>query len=137
MASLPYALGVCGVIFGKHIDKCEIDREKGIHTLPVLLGERASRYIVVAMLLLQYALIVYLVLTGFFTPVLLVSLLALPALLRILPTLRQPRPDEKPEDFPDVWPNYFVAVAFYHNRAFGMWFLLGLIADTVLTLLVF
>lgn len=38
---------------------------------------------------------------------------------------RQP----KPTDFPDVWPNYFVAAAFYHNRLFGLWFLLGLIVN--------
>ena len=132
LASLPYALGVCSVIFGKHIDKCEADRGKGIHTLPVLLGERASRYVVVAMLALQYLLVGYLVITGFFTPVLLAVLLALPALFRVLPMFRQAKPAEKPADFPDVWPNYFVAAAFYHNRAFGLWFLLGLVIDAAL-----
>jgi 1,4-dihydroxy-2-naphthoate octaprenyltransferase len=45
---------------------------------------------------------------------------------------RQSRPVEKPPHFPDVWPNYFVAAAFQHNRVFGLWFLLGLIADVVL-----
>jgi 1,4-dihydroxy-2-naphthoate octaprenyltransferase len=45
--------------------------------------------------------------------------------------LSKPKPDEKPEDYPDVWPNYFVAGAFIHNRKFGVWFLLGLIVDTV------
>ncbi len=33
IASLPYALGVTGVIFGKHIDKFEMDKAKRIHTL--------------------------------------------------------------------------------------------------------
>ena len=28
LASLPYALGVTGVIFGKHIDKYEMDKER-------------------------------------------------------------------------------------------------------------
>ncbi len=41
IASLPYTLGVTGVIFGKHIDKYEMDKERGIHTLPVLLGEKS------------------------------------------------------------------------------------------------
>ena len=132
VASLPYALGVTGVIFGKHIDKCEVDKGLGIRTLPVLLGEKASRLVVVAMLAAQYLSVVYLVLVGFFTPVLLGVLCALSAFRRIWPMFRQPRPAEKPAGFPDVWPNYFVAGAFYHNRTFGLWFLLGLIVDTVL-----
>jgi 1,4-dihydroxy-2-naphthoate octaprenyltransferase len=130
IASLPYALGVTGVIFGKHIDKIDMDKAKGIHTLPVLLGERVSRYTVLGMLVLQYLSVIYLVITGFFTPVLLVVLLALPEFLRILPMFRQPKPDEKPEGYPDVWPNYFVAGAFVHNRRFGLLYLLGLILDT-------
>lgn len=134
VASLPYALGVCAVLFGKHIDKCEADREKRIHTLPVLLGERRSRVLVVVLLVAQYLSVLYLVLTGFFTPALCVVVLALPSFLRILPMFRQPKPAEKPADFPDVWPNYFVAAAFVHNRAFGAWFLLGLIVDTGLRL---
>jgi 1,4-dihydroxy-2-naphthoate octaprenyltransferase len=31
-----------------------------------------------------------------------------------------------------VWPNWFVAGAFYHNREFGLLFMLGLILDTAL-----
>jgi 1,4-dihydroxy-2-naphthoate octaprenyltransferase len=133
VASLPYALGVTGVIFGKHIDKYEVDKAKGIHTLPVLLGEKRSRYVVVAMMILQYLSVAYLVLTRFLTPVPLLVLLALSTFSRMLPMFRQPKPAEKPEDFPDVWPNYFVAAAFVHNRAFGLWFLLGLLLDMALT----
>lgn len=133
LASLPYALGVTGVIFGKHIDKFEMDKSRSIHTLPVLLGERLSRYIVLGMMVLQYLLVIYLVIIGFFTPVMLVVFLALPTLVKIiLPMYRQPRPAEKPEGYPDVWPNYFVASAFVHNRTFGLWFLLGLILNAVL-----
>jgi 1,4-dihydroxy-2-naphthoate octaprenyltransferase len=132
IASLPYALGVTGVIFGKHIDKYAVDKAKGIHTMPVLLGEKPSRYVVVAMMILQYLAVVYLALTRFLTPAPLLVLLALPILARILPMFRQPKPAEKPDDYPDVWPNYFVAAAFVHNRAFGLWFLLGLLLDTAL-----
>ena len=32
------------VIFGKHIDKLREDKAKGIHTLPVIIGEKAARY---------------------------------------------------------------------------------------------
>jgi len=132
LASLPYALGVTGVIFGKHIDKFDVDKSKRIHTLPVVIGEKPARWILVGMLVLQYALTAYLMLIRFFTPILLIVVLALPEFRRILPMFREPKPAEKPTDFPDVWPNYFVAAAFVHNRAFGVWFLLGLIADTLL-----
>lgn len=131
LASLPYALGVTGVIFGKHIDKFEMDKEKKIHTLPVILGERVSRYTALGMIFLQYLMVVYLVITGFFTPLMLIILFSIPVLLQIIPIFRNPKPAEKPEDYPDVWPNYFVAAAFVHNRRFGMLFLLGLILNTI------
>lgn len=135
IASLPYALGVTGVIFGKHIDKVEMDKARRIHTLPVILGEQLSRYTVVGMLILQYLSIGYLIWIGFFTPVMLVVLLALSTFFQILPMFRHPRPKEKPAGYPDVWPNYFVAAAFVHNRRFGLLFLLGLIVDTIVSFL--
>ena len=131
LGSLPYALGVTGVIFGKHIDKVAIDKTKRIHTLPVVIGETASRYILIGMLVLQYLLTIYLVVTGFFTPVMLIVAVAIPTFVQIWPMLNKPKPEEKPADYPDVWPNYFVASAFVHNRKFGVWFMLGLIVDTV------
>jgi 1,4-dihydroxy-2-naphthoate octaprenyltransferase len=131
IASMPYALGVTGVIFGKHIDKFEMDKGKKIHTLPVLLGEKLSRFTVIGMLVLQYLLTLYLVVDGFFTLVMLIVLIALGEFMRILPMFRAPKPDEKPDDYPDVWPNWFVAAAFVHNRRFGLLFMLGLILDTL------
>ncbi|MCX8061490.1 MAG: prenyltransferase [Anaerolineales bacterium] len=132
LAGLPYALGVTGVIFGKHIDKLDMDRAKRIYTLPVLMGDRASRAIVLGMLAAQYLLVVYLVAEGFFSPVMLGVLLAVPAFLRVLPIFRAPKPLEKPLDFPDVWPNYYVAAAFFHNRRFGLFYLGGLILSLFL-----
>ncbi len=136
IASLPYALGVTGVIFGKHIDKFEVDKAKKIHTLPVVLGEKLSRYSVLGMLIFQYLFTLYLVVTGFFTPVMLVVAMSLQVFFQIWPMFQTPKPEEKPEDFPDVWPNYFVAAAFHHNKRFGSWFLLGLIVDTILKQLI-
>ena len=136
IASLPYALGVTGVIFGKHIDKYEMDKTKRIHTLPVVMGEKVSRYSLLGMIFLQYGLVLYLVLIRFFTPVMLVVFLSVKILTDILPMFKGPRPAEKPVDYPDAWPNYFVAAAFVHNRRFGLWFLLGLILDTAIRLLI-
>ncbi|MBI3742306.1 MAG: prenyltransferase [Chloroflexi bacterium] len=132
IASLPYALGVTGVIFGKHIDKFEMDKQKGIHTFPVVIGEKIARGMLVGMLVLQYISVAYLVAIGFFTPVMLIVYFALKEFARIYPMFKQSRPAEKPADYPDVWPNYFVAAAFVHNRRFGLLYLLGLIIDAVL-----
>jgi 1,4-dihydroxy-2-naphthoate polyprenyltransferase len=82
---------------------------------------------------LQYISVVYLIIIHFFTPLLLIVLIALRAFFRVLPIFRQPKPAEKPEGFPDVWPNYFVAAAFVHNREFGLWYMLGLILNALLT----
>lgn len=135
IASLPYALGVTGVIFGKHIDKYQMDKDQGIHTLPVIMGEKLSRYTALGMIALQYILVLYLVIIGFFTPVLLLVFFSIPVLMQIIPMFRNPKPEEKPADYPDVWPNYFVAGAFVHNRRFGILYLLGLIFNMIIIFL--
>jgi 1,4-dihydroxy-2-naphthoate octaprenyltransferase len=133
LLSLIYSLGATSVIFGKHIDKYEADKEKGIRTLPVILGERASRYVAMAMMLLQYLLVGYLILIGYFSLVMLVVLLAVKSLALTLSVYNQPRPEAHPEEYPDdVWPLWFVSLSFAHNRAFGLWFLLGLVGDAIL-----
>lgn len=133
VASLPYALGATTVIFGKHIDKLPADREKGIRTLPVLLGDRASRYGAIGMMVLQYAFVGYLVATGFFTPALLIVLLALPKLVSVSKVFAREKPSEPPAEHPrSGWPLWFVSWAFVHNRAFGGLFILGLVADVLL-----
>jgi 1,4-dihydroxy-2-naphthoate octaprenyltransferase len=133
LAGLPYALGATTVIFGKHVDKVDADRAKHIRTLPVLIGEKAARYAVLGMMVLQYGAVLYLTVSGFFTPVVLVVVLALPTLKRVWAVYRQPRPAGPPADYPpNTWPLWFVAMAFEHNRVFGMFFLLGLIGDLAL-----
>lgn len=133
LVSLPYALGATTVIFGKHIDKLAADAGKKIRTLPVLLGPRVSRYTAIGMMVLQYVLALYLVLTGYFTAVLLVVLLALKQFAMVAGVFAQPRPDGPPPEYPeDAWPLWFVSFAFYHNRTFGGLYLLGIILDVVL-----
>ena len=134
LAGLPYALGTTAIIFGKHIDKLEADREKGIRTLPVLLGERVARHAVLGTMVFQYLFVVYLVVTGFFTPVMLVVFLSLYGFFKlIVPVYRSSRPAVMPEEYrADVWPLWYVAFAFLHNRRFGILFMLGLLAEVVL-----
>ena len=135
IASLPYVLGVTTVIFGKHIDKIQVDKAKNIHTLPVVIGEKAARYAIMAMMILPYFFTGYLILAKFFTPVMLIVLLALPALRESLQPLTKPKPETRPEGFPDGqggWPLYFAPIAFRNNRSFGSLFMLGLLLDVAL-----
>ncbi len=134
VASLAYALGPTAVLFGKHIDKLDADEAKKIRTMPVILGERWSRYTVLGMLVAQYGVILYLVATGYFSPAMLIAFAAVPSLRRVFTTYNAPRPSEAPDDLPKgVWPLWFVAVTFWYNRRFGLFFLLGLIGDIVLS----
>ena len=131
LASLPYVLGVTTVIFGKHIDKLDMDKVKGIHTLPVVIGEKASRYAVLGMMILPYFLTAYLIVVKFFTPIMAIVLFAIPAFLQYYPVFLKPKPKEKPEGQPG-WPLYFVGYAFYNNRKFGSLFMFGLLIDVLL-----
>jgi len=133
LISLVYALGPTTVLFGKHTDKLLEDKNKGVHTLPVVIGQKAARYSTIALWVLQYLFIIALVLTGRLGPAMLIVLLAIPKLLWASKTFLKPRPTSKPEgDAGKEWPLYLVSHAFIYNRVFGMLFLLGLIADVVL-----
>ena len=135
LAGLPYALGTTAIIFGKHIDKLEADRERGIRTLPVLMGEKTARYAVLGTMILQYLLVAYLVLIGFFSPVMLVVFLSLYGFFKLMvPVYRSPRPATMPSEYrTDVWPLWYVAFAFLHNRRFGVLLVLGLLVEVALS----
>jgi 1,4-dihydroxy-2-naphthoate octaprenyltransferase len=136
LASLPYVLGVTTVIFGKHIDKLDMDQAKGIHTLPVVIGEKASRYAVLAMMIAPYLFTLYLIAVRFFTPVMLIVFLALPTFLQIYPRFLQSKPKTRPEG-QIGWPLYFVGYAFVNNRKFGSLFMFGLLIDVFLRVIPF
>lgn len=132
-ASIPYALGATTVLFGKHIDKLDADRAKGIYTLPVILGDVWARRSVQFMMLLQYLFVCYLVWIRFFTPIALIILGALPTFRFVWRVYEKPKPAEEPKNYPkDTWPLYFVAFAFAHNGIFGSLFVLGILLDTLL-----
>jgi 1,4-dihydroxy-2-naphthoate octaprenyltransferase len=132
LAAVPFGLSVVSINIGKHIDKMDADKAKGVGTMPVRLGEKFSRYVNMASLVLIYLVIIYLVFVPqYFTPVMLIVLLAGKRLLLALKTLSKPRPAEAPEGYA-YWPTWFAAVCFYHNRMFGGLLILGLIADALL-----
>lgn len=130
LASLPFALGATTVLFGKHIDKLDLDKAKRIYTLPVILGEKAARVTAVVMMALMYLTVIVLVILGYFSPVLLTVFLALYTMQRVIPIYRLPKPANRPDNYDDsIWPLWFSAAAFYHNRSFGLIFLLALMVQ--------
>jgi len=131
LACIPYALVVTTVLIGKHIDKREADKAKSIHTLPVILGEKASLGLNLALMVGYYVIIVGLVLTGALGVWVLLVFFALRRFLRVLDIYRKPRPAEPPPDYP-VWPLWYVSAAFYHNKLAGGMFVLGLILNLIL-----
>lgn len=133
LAGLPFSLGATSVIFGKHIDKLDQDRAKRIRTLPVLLGDRISRGAVIGMFFAQYAITAALVVSGRLGWPLLLVVIAIPAVVRSIGIYRAPRPEAPPDRFPrGIWPLWFVAFAFDHNRKFGTLYVAGMIIDVVL-----
>ena len=69
----------------------------------------------------------------YFTPIMLIVLLALKTLWLVIQVYRQPKPDQPPPEYPEEgWPLWFVAFAFIHNRRFGLLFILGLLVDAIL-----
>jgi 1,4-dihydroxy-2-naphthoate octaprenyltransferase len=107
-----------------------VDKAKGIHTLPVMIGERASLWLNKALMVAYYLVILGLVLSGSLGVWLLLVLLAIPRLMEVLRIYNQPKPDEPPDDYP-VWPLWFVSAAFYHNKLAGGMFVVGLILNLI------
>jgi 1,4-dihydroxy-2-naphthoate octaprenyltransferase len=136
LASIPHALGVTAVLLGDHLDKYEFDKKKGIRTLPVILGERKARMLTKLTILFQYLTLLYLIATRFFSPVMLLVLFTLPSFLKVLKLLESPMPMQKPEESLDFgvdnWPRWFRAGIFWHNRKFGIAFIIALIIDVML-----
>jgi 1,4-dihydroxy-2-naphthoate octaprenyltransferase len=136
LAGIPFGLSVVSINIGKHIDKSAQDKQKGVGTLPVRIGEKATRYVNMVVLVLIYAVILYLIFVPrFFTPVMLIVLLAGKRLLLAVGVHTKPRPVEPPKEWPG-WPTWFSGFAFYHNRLFSNLFILGLFADVLLRLFV-
>ncbi len=130
IASLPYALLVMTVLMGKHLDKFEEDRAKGIHTLPVVLGYVPARYATQVMMVLFYVIVAGLVLAGELGVWVLLVVLALPQLVRVVALFSRPKPSEPPPHYP-VWPLWYVSGAFVHTRWAGFLFTIGLVLNLI------
>ncbi|MFN2145026.1 MAG: prenyltransferase [Anaerolineales bacterium] len=131
LASIPIGLSVVSINLAKHVDKLADDKAKKVHTLPVVIGDYASRLLDFFALFFIYGIIIYLIATKFYTPVMLIILLAGKQLFYALAVLAKPKPEGPPEGYP-AWPIWFSGFTFLHNRRFTMLFMLGLLIDTLL-----
>src|SRR6187200_2050603 len=68
IASLPYAILVTSVLFGKHIDKIDADKKKGVHTMPVLLGEKNARLVAQVLMIAFYPIVLGAAFAGWIGP---------------------------------------------------------------------
>jgi 1,4-dihydroxy-2-naphthoate octaprenyltransferase len=131
LASLPYAILVTTVLFGKHIDKIEPDRALGIRTLPVILGESLARRVAQVLMIAFYPIVIGAALVGFIGPWVGLSLLGLPRLAESLAAFNRPKPDVPPHSYVG-WPLWFVGAAFVHTRRAGALLILGLLLNALL-----
>lgn len=130
LASLPYAILVTTVLFGKHIDKIVPDAAKGIRTMPVILGESLARRVAAGMMIVYYPIILLVVAVGFLGPWLLLSLLGIPRLLESLRVFAMPKPETPPHAYIG-WPLWFVGAAFVHTRRAGALLIVGLLLNAL------
>jgi 1,4-dihydroxy-2-naphthoate octaprenyltransferase len=131
IASLPYAILVTTVLFGKHIDKIEADTRIGVRTLPVILGERRARLVARALMIAFYPIVLGAALIGWIGPWVALVVLALPLLWRVLKVFSVPKPASPPEGF-RLWPLWFVSQAFIHTRRAGALLILGLLLNAII-----
>jgi 1,4-dihydroxy-2-naphthoate octaprenyltransferase len=133
LVSVPYALIVTAVLFGKHIDKIEADRKLGVRTLPVILGEARARRVGSWLMIAFYPLTLLAVAVGLVGPWVLLVALGIPRLIEVLRVFALPKPAGPPPGYPERgWPLWFVGYAFIHTRRAGGLFTLGLLLNALL-----
>ena len=136
MAGVPYGLGVMSINMAKHIDKRDDDKERGVGTFPVRVGEAFARHTDQFAVIMIYVVIAYLVFVPhYFTPILLITFIAIKDAWKLVTVLNTPKPAKAPEGWPG-WPVWFSAFAFLHNRNFGGLLVLSLVLDALLRVFV-
>ena len=132
LVSLPYALIVTAVLFGKHIDKIEADTKIGVRTMPVILGEARARVVGSWLMILFYALTILAVVAGLVGPWVLLVVLGIPRLIAVLKVFGEPKPAGPPPGRELGWPLWFVGYAFIHTRRAGGLLTLGLLLNVLI-----
>jgi 1,4-dihydroxy-2-naphthoate octaprenyltransferase len=120
------------VILGKHIDKLEVDRAKGVCTLPVLLGDLWSRRMVNVLLIGCFGGLILLVSVGLLPLWCLLTILSAPCGWKLFDHYSREVPINAPLDFPaNLWPLWFTVHSFQFFRLFALWLVAGLLMSLV------
>ncbi|MGA9855621.1 MAG: prenyltransferase [Gammaproteobacteria bacterium] len=130
IAGIPYGLGVMTVLLGKHIDQAAFDAAHGIHTLPVLLGERISRWLEIGLIFAMYCIIVVAVFTGILPWLTLLVFINIPRCWHAVRILASERPAAAPAGYVG-WPLWYHRFSLQHNRSFGWLYIAGLLFAVV------
>jgi 1,4-dihydroxy-2-naphthoate octaprenyltransferase len=130
LASLPYAILVTTVLFGKHIDKIEADAAKGIRTLPVILGELRARRVAQVLMIAFYPIVLVAAAVGFIGPWVALVVLGIPRLIEVLRVYSRPKPETPPHAYVG-WPLWFVGASFVHTRRAGALLIVGLVLNAL------
>ena len=131
LASWPYGMLVGMMLIAKHLDKYQEDKEKGIHTLPVIIGDRVSRVVLKVMIVLVPLYVIGLAVFGLLGWWVALVALSAKRMIIVFKQFSLPRPSEPPEDFP-VWPLWYIAFGFHYTRLVAPLFFLGLILNIIL-----
>lgn len=129
-AATVYALLPTTVLLGKHIDKLPYDAPAGTRTLPVQLGEGRAKALTQGTMVAYYVGVVALVAARALPWPTLLTVGALPLLVRVLRRFNEPKPTQRPPDNP-VWPLWWAPLAFIHTRRAGGLLILGLLGWSI------
>lgn len=132
VAGIPYGMGVMSVLIGKHIDQAEFDRAHGIHTLPVVLGDRVSRWFEAGLIVAMYAVVGVAVYRHVLPWPALVVLLNIPRLWNAIRVLAHERPAQAPPGYAG-WPLWYHRFSLLHNRSFGWLYIGGLLVAAAIS----
>ncbi|MCE4609549.1 MAG: prenyltransferase [Desulfurococcales archaeon] len=124
---LPFALSVSLVLIGKHLDKYEHDKGKGLYTLPVRLGLDPARKLssILSLVLPPLAAIsLYVYEQSIFAVLPLASTLIALYAVRLY---KKPKPTSPPKGW-DVWPLWYVAAGYMVMDSLGRTMIASLFA---------
>lgn len=131
LASIPYGLVVMNVLLGKHLDKFDADKKKGVRTLPVVLGMKNAFAFTKVNTALFFVVIVVEILFRIISPFTLLAFFAAGRFKTFVDILSSKKPKKAPKGF-NIWPLWYVAWAFWFNRLAGGLFIVGLIIGIIL-----
>jgi 1,4-dihydroxy-2-naphthoate octaprenyltransferase len=131
LASIPYGLGVMSILVGKHLDQESFDRNIGQRTLPVLIGNGGTRYLLLTILVLMYAVPLLSVAISVLPLTSLVILLNWNNLDGAVRRVRTERPGTPPDGYIG-WPLWYHRACLRHEKYFGWLFIAGLLLAVIM-----